>query len=132
MRRPRHQIQYGGRWITNDTALAVLEKRDFSRDNTKVIVDKEHSRVWVSIFGNQILRWDYGEGAVMFCMCGHGTPTTRERLNGLFEALHKAGVLKRRHSLYQLMGQQILRTIRAGHDGGVHSPVYTTEWVGLS
>lgn len=72
------------RKITEDAALAVDGFQPFSRSNTTVAVDElGQSRLY--LHGHQIAVWSGDILAIS--MAGWGTPTTRERLNGLFTVL---------------------------------------------
>ncbi len=65
------------RKITEAAYSAFINKRRFSRDNTKVEVD--NNEVYMYLFGNLIAKTENGN--VLINHCGYKTATTQERLN---------------------------------------------------
>ena len=69
------------RQITRDAAYAFIRDERFRRDNTEV-------RDGFLLLHNNAIAWlAPRSGKVLFSLCGWGTPTTRERINGLLEVL---------------------------------------------
>lgn len=73
------------RQITKSAATAFASGGSFRLDNTEVDGDS------FMLHGNTIARHapntQMSDNCYVFSMCGWATPTTRERLNGLFEVL---------------------------------------------
>lgn len=76
------------RKISELAGKAFRECRNFNRDNTSVRV--EGDEVQMFLHGHKIAmrsRSQDGLSMVYVSLCGWPTPTTRERLNGLLDAL---------------------------------------------
>jgi len=74
------------RQITRDAAIAFTWDRNFKRANTEVRVSPGGTQLL--LHGNIIAaRFKGGTQRVMYTMAGWGTPTTRQRLNGLLQYL---------------------------------------------
>lgn len=69
------------RKITKDAANAFRNRKGFRRSNTEVVGNIFY------LHGHAIAQRMPMTGKVLFSMCGWPTSTTRERLNGLFDAL---------------------------------------------
>ena len=83
------------RQITYEACQAFETGRKFCKSNTMCTADGK-----MYLFGNKIA--EYVNGKLHVCMCGYGTNTTRERLNGL------TGVsLTRKNWEWYLNGQPI-------------------------
>ena len=61
---------------TQQIMTAFLKRKPCHRKNSST--DGEV----VTLFGNKIA-WREPDGSISMWLCGHGTPTTRDRLNGL-------------------------------------------------
>ena len=61
---------------TREVMTAFLKRTPCHRKNSST--DGEV----VTLFGNRIA-WREADGSISMWLCGHGTPTTRDRLNGL-------------------------------------------------
>jgi hypothetical protein len=69
------------RKITRDAATAFVQGKRFKRDNTEV-------RDGFMMLHNNAIAWLAPRSQKpLLSMCGWGTPTTRERINGLLEVL---------------------------------------------
>ena len=73
------------RKITEAAANAFKAKRDFSRDNTTVLVSDNYVAMY--LHGNRIAYQHLDGGNLRVTLAGWGTPTTRERVNGLLEVM---------------------------------------------
>jgi len=65
---------------TKEVMTAFLERRSCTRARTQTNGDA------VTLHGNKIA-WREDDGSISMWLCGYGTVTTRERLNGLCELL---------------------------------------------
>jgi hypothetical protein len=65
---------------TQQIMTAFLKRTSCHRKNSST--DGE----MVTLFGNKIA-WREADGSISMWLCGHGTVTTRERLNGLCELM---------------------------------------------
>lgn len=85
------------RKITQAAAAAFSHYNAFNRDNTCVTVDLTAVRMY--LHGNQIAQMsDCGPAVVYVSLAGWGTPTTRERVNGLLQTLDsRCGYYQRNH-----------------------------------
>jgi hypothetical protein len=73
------------RQITQDAAIAFANGRPFRQNNTEVRVLNGSTQL---LLHNNIVAARFaGSGKVMFSLAGWGTPTTRERVNGLLQYL---------------------------------------------
>jgi hypothetical protein len=61
---------------TRDVMMAFLKRTSCHRKNSST-----DGKV-VTLFGNRIA-WHEPDGSISMTLAGHGTPTTRDRLNGL-------------------------------------------------
>ena len=103
------------RQITQDAAIAFEQDRPFKRDNTEVKVYDGSTQLL--LHGNIIAARFKGSGKVMFTLAGWGTPTTRERVNGLLQYLgHTTRV-------YQDKGAQYVR-----HEGKEYQIATYADW----
>ena len=111
------------RKITKESSEAFVNFKSYKKDNTEVSVrfdsvSKEciPSKYMVSSFylhGNLIARIRDGVNpSVKIDLCGWHTPTTRERINGILDALgYDFGIAQRNHEqvLVRNNGQDILK-----------------------
>lgn len=82
------------RQVTRKVMKAFLERRSVKTHTTWTNGEE------VFLFGNRIA-WRLPNGDISFTLAGHGTPTTRERLNGLCELLYgKRPFSQRDHEQY--------------------------------
>ena len=65
---------------TRDVITAFVERRSCRRKNSGT----DGNTIW--LFDNKIA-WRDPDGSISMWLCGHGTPTTRDRLNALCEML---------------------------------------------
>jgi hypothetical protein len=76
------------RKISQLAANAFIHGKEFNRDNTRVVQTELSSRLY--LHGHLIAERIYslhGISMVAVSLAGWGTPTTRERVNGLLETL---------------------------------------------
>ncbi len=89
--------------ITKKATNAFINDKNFKIDNTKVIVEVREDgyyRKEMTLFNNVIAYKAHPEGRLFISSCGWATPTTRERLNGLLEALELGRVFIKRGIMY--------------------------------
>ncbi|UCC74154.1 MAG: hypothetical protein JSV86_06225 [Gemmatimonadota bacterium] len=87
------------RQITQDAVIAFTNDRPFRRDNTEVRATAGGTQLL--LHNNIIAARFVGSGKVMFTLAGWGTPTTRERVNGLLQYLgHKTRVYQHKHEQF--------------------------------
>lgn len=73
------------RKISYESAMAFAHRSNYRKDNTEVTVN-EHDRVtYMRLHGNVIA--SIVGAHVRVTLAGYGTPTTRERVNGLLTVL---------------------------------------------
>ena len=72
------------RQITQQAAQAFKNGTRFSKDNTTVSMDDNVVRMY--LHGNLIAEWELNK-TLRVTLAGWGTPTTRERVNGLLTEL---------------------------------------------
>lgn len=72
------------RKITQAATRALQAGKRFRKDNTQVLLDARGAQL--VLHGNTIVVLDHSVGTLSFRLAGWPTPTTRERLNGTFEA----------------------------------------------
>ena len=88
------------RQITQDAAIAFAWDRNFKRANTEVRVSPGGTQL---LLHDNIIaaRFKGGTQRVVYTMAGWGTPTTRERLNGLLQYLgHTTRVYQDKHEQF--------------------------------
>jgi len=87
------------RQITQDAVIAFANDRPFRRANTEVRVLDGGTQL---LLHNNIIAARFaGSGKVMFTLAGWGTPTTRERVNGLLQYLgHTTRVYQDKHEQF--------------------------------
>ena len=113
------------RKITKESAKAFVNFEPYKKDNTKVLIfkidgksigfkDGGFSRLY--LHGNQIAEiFDNGTnetlfGVVKIDLCGYHTRTTRERINGVLDALgYGFRVAQRNHKQVLIKGRDILK-----------------------
>ena len=78
---------------TRDIMTAFLQRTKCRRKNTETDGDT------VYLFNNKIA-WREPDGSISMWMCGHGTRTTRDRLNGL------CFLMMNKHPFHQTKGVQ--------------------------
>lgn len=69
------------RQITEIMTRAFMNDNEKNLSNTSVQVKDGYTKMY--LFGNLIARKEIATGKIEVTMAGYGTPTTRERLNGL-------------------------------------------------
>lgn len=103
------------RQITQDAAIAFANDRPFRRDNTEVRVLDGSTQLL--LHGNIIAARFKGSGKVMMTLAGWGTPTTRERVNGLLQYLgHPTRVYQDKHEQF------------VWHEGKAHPISADDDW----
>ena len=104
------------RQITQNAATAFAFDRNFKRDNTEVRVSPGGTQL---LLHDNIIaaRFKGGTQRTVFTLAGWGTPTTRERINGLLEYL---GYDTR---VYQYKHEQWVR-----HEGKDYPISVTDDW----
>ena len=96
------------RKITRLASEAFIANENWHLDNTRVAV--EENRTVLYLHNNIIALKNHNDSdGVLLTLAGWGTPTTRERLNGLLAMLGHPGV-----GFSQRKGEQYLRTTSAG------------------
>ena len=87
------------RQITQDAVIAFANDCNFKRANTEVrVLD---SSTQLLLHNNIIAARFAGSGKVIMTLAGWGTPTTRERVNGLLQYLgHAARVFQDKDEQY--------------------------------
>tara|TARA_S200002703_G_scaffold28425_1_gene24179 strand:+ start:272 stop:748 length:477 start_codon:yes stop_codon:yes gene_type:complete len=113
------------RKITKDAAEAFRDGKEFFKSNTSVILETSDNgtQVGMRLHGNLIatsVPWKLG---LTVSLCGWSTPTTRERLNGLFDVL---GVPAQ---FYQEKFQQKLSWYGAAWNGHVSFDPHDTLFI---
>ncbi len=96
------------RQITRDAVAAFMTGRDFTRDNTTVMVNGTTSRMF--LHGNEIAVMHDGDSPhrrVKITLAGWPTPTTRERVNGVLDALGVTARVSQRDFAQFLGGREI-------------------------
>ena len=106
------------RKITQQAARAFIDGRKFSSGNTTVTVDSE-GYIVMSLHGNIIAKRGMMDTQIQVTLAGWGTPTTRERVNGLLtEYGVSAGFYQRNHLQYY-----------GGTDHSANPSIDSTAWV---
>jgi len=100
------------RKVTEQTVAAFFGGRDRKVGNTQVLTDEQTAGMY--LHGNLIALRETDTGRMKVRMAGWGTPTTRERLNGIADWLGVEGFHQKNWTQYH---------------GDV--PVSDTEWVTL-
>ena len=100
------------RKITRLASEAFIANENWHLDNTRVAV--EENRTVLYLHNNIIALKNHNDSdGVLLTLAGWGTPTTRERLNGLLAMLGHPGV-----GFSQRRFEQYLRTTSAGRPVG--------------
>lgn len=81
------------RKITQEAVAAFIAGYDFKKSNTRVEVCVDGTTV-MSLFGNPIAR-KQPNGDIEITDANHPSVTTKERLNGLMDALNVGGVYQK-------------------------------------
>lgn len=68
---------------------AILDRKDWKKDNTEVIYSPEREVSYVMLHGNHIAT--VGENFIEVYSCGHKTRTTKSRLNAIISQHGIAG-----------------------------------------
>lgn len=93
------------RKISYESALAFARRSNYRKDNTEVTVN-EHDRVtYMRLHGNVIA--SIVGIHVRVTLAGYGTPTTRERVNGLLTVLSEEYGWKNSCGFTQAKGEQV-------------------------
>ena len=109
------------RKITRLAALAFRAGKPFTMDNTSVTVttDSDDKTKIVAMFlhGHRVAErntFHDGISRVHVTLAGWGTPTTRERVNGLLDMLGaNAGYYQRNHEQHFFAGEQPCQVVSA-------------------
>ena len=96
------------RKITRLASEAFIANENWHLDNTRVAVEENRTVLYLHNNIIALKKHDAPDG-VLLTLAGWGTPTTRERLNGLLSELGHPGV-----GFSQRKGEQYLRTTSAG------------------
>lgn len=103
------------RKISYEAAMAFAHRSNYRKDNTEVTVN-EHDRVtYMRLHGNVIA--SIVGTHVRVTLAGYGTPTTRERVNGLLTVLADEFNWPHRCGFMQEKGKQVF--VVHSHDGEV-------------
>jgi hypothetical protein len=78
------------RQISNDAAAALINNKNFKRDNTEVVVSGRFTRLF--LFNNRIAEHDNDYKKIRLVHAGWPTETTKDRLNAILE--HKKQAIK--------------------------------------
>ena len=100
------------RKITRLASEAFIANENWHLDNTRVAVDENRTVLYLHNNIIALKKHDAPDG-VLLTLAGWGTPTTRERLNGLLAMLGHPGV-----GFSHRKGAQYLRTTSAGRPVG--------------
>ena len=94
------------REITERAVAAFMAGRNFSQSNTEVQA-RNDGLVTMRLFGNTIATRVQSRGyrCVMLSAAGWETSTTRERLNGILDALNMPRVYTKNHVLHDWHGR---------------------------
>ena len=96
------------RKVTEQAKQAFNNGTPFSKGNTAVIVSGDE--VSLTLHGNKIMWWHKADPLNLhFCMCGWGSVTTRERLNGMLP--NPWGISQRDGKQYLVENGQINKEI---------------------
>ena len=103
------------RKVSKEIAKAFVENKNKVMSNTRICPISDwvsNGEMGVYLHDNKIAWWEnnhpyknkHGNIHLSFCLCGWGTPTTRERLNTIFSYAFKSDSVY----LKQIKGNQIL------------------------
>jgi hypothetical protein len=92
------------RKITQEAVKAFLEGQVFHKDNTQIKCDKYN--ITMQLHGNPIAITIISTREINISNAGWPTPTTKERLNGLLDALGVPGIYQKRGVWYWKGGEE--------------------------
>lgn len=109
------------RKITEKAAKAFWNGERFTEGNTAVsttvpfpVEGYENDKISLLLHGNLIAKWCKEENRLELSLCGWGTPTTRERLDGIliigaehYPALHHFGLFYQKNGFQYFNGNMI-------------------------
>ena len=73
------------RKIEREMIQAIIDRKDFKKANTEVLMDVDNSFASVYLHGNHIAEYDCSDSSLVINHCGWKTVTTKSRLNSLIQ-----------------------------------------------
>lgn len=89
------------RKIEQEMIDAILAKKEWSKSNTKVVLQERSNQISVFLHRTEIATFDLNDRSVRFNTGGHETVTTKSRINALIYSLTSSpGVHQKNRNWY--------------------------------